>query len=98
LSGKTAWVNGSKITGNMPNRGAVTASIKLGETYTIPAGYHNGNGKVTAATSYVISGTWSLNASKMRSRQPSGELTADVEFNLYFGTDGNHEGSGLTFN
>ena len=37
-----------KITGNMPNKGAVTQTINPGGSYTIPAGYHNGSGKVTA--------------------------------------------------
>ena len=48
LLSKTAYVNGNKITGNMPNNGAVNGSIstKTGE-YTISAGYHNGNGKVS---------------------------------------------------
>ena len=47
LLGKTAYVNGAKKTGTMPNKGAVSGSIanKAGE-YTIPAGYHNGSGKV----------------------------------------------------
>lgn len=47
LSGKIAYVNGQKITGSMTNRGGVTGKIetKAGE-YTIPAGYHDGSGKV----------------------------------------------------
>ena len=32
----------------MPNQGAKTASLNCGGSYTIPAGYHNGSGKVTA--------------------------------------------------
>ena len=48
LSGKTAYVKGSKITGSMTNRGAVTKALNCGGSYTIPAGYHNGSGKVTA--------------------------------------------------
>lgn len=47
LSGQTAWVNGSKITGSMSNRGAVSQGLGINGSYTIPAGYHNGNGKVT---------------------------------------------------
>ena len=47
LSGKTAWVKGSKLTGTMANKGAVTGSVSCGGSYTIPAGYHNGSGKVT---------------------------------------------------
>lgn len=47
LSGKTAYVNKNKITGEMPNNGAVsgTISTKAG-TYTVPAGYHSGLGSV----------------------------------------------------
>ena len=48
LVDKTAYVNGAKITGTMPNKGAVTANLNCGGSYTIPAGYHNGSGKVTA--------------------------------------------------
>lgn len=47
LSGKTAWVNGSRITGSMTNRGAITKTLNAGGSYTIPSGYHNGSGKVT---------------------------------------------------
>ena len=49
LSGYTAYVNGSKIIGNMTNRGAVSRTIDPGESYTIPAGYHNGSGRVSAS-------------------------------------------------
>jgi len=49
LSGKTFYQGGSKKTGTMPNRGAVTNTITTqGGSYTIPAGYHSGSGKVTA--------------------------------------------------
>ena len=48
LVDKTAYVNGAKITGTMPNKGTITASLNCGGSYTIPAGYHNGSGKVTA--------------------------------------------------
>lgn len=48
LLNKTAYVNGTKRTGTMPNNGAVTGSITTvdGE-YTIPLGYHDGSGKVS---------------------------------------------------
>ena len=47
LYGQTAYKNGSKLTGTMPNRGAVTGTIstKAG-TYTIQNGYHDGSGTV----------------------------------------------------
>lgn len=46
LSGKTAYVDGQKVTGTMTNRGAVTEYIAPNDTIIIPEGYHNGNGKV----------------------------------------------------
>ena len=47
LKGKTAYKKGSKVTGTMPNNGAVNGKIatKSG-TYTVPQGYHDGSGKV----------------------------------------------------
>lgn len=48
LNTKTAYANGAKLTGTMPNRGAVTGTIttKAGQ-YTIQQGYHDGSGKVS---------------------------------------------------
>ena len=51
LSGKTAYVNGSKLTGTMTNNGAVSKTMTANGSYTIPAGYHNGSGKVTVNVS-----------------------------------------------
>ena len=48
LSGRTAYVNKVKITGTMPNNGAVSGVISTANgSYTIPAGYHNGLGSVS---------------------------------------------------
>ncbi len=60
LAGMIAWVKGVKITGSMANRGAVTVTLNAGGSYTIPAGYHNGSGKVTAAAATAISGNEKL--------------------------------------
>lgn len=50
LNSKTAYKNGEKITGTMPNRGAVTGSIAtVAGEYTVPQGYHDGSGKVAIA-------------------------------------------------
>ena len=47
LATKTAYVNGNKITGTMPNNGAVSGEIDdVSTPYTIPAGYHDGSGTV----------------------------------------------------
>ncbi|RGY98418.1 glycine-rich domain-containing protein [Clostridium sp. AM58-1XD] len=50
LAGKTYYnVNAkTKRTGTMANQGAKTAALNSGGSYTIPTGYHNGAGKVTA--------------------------------------------------
>ena len=47
LAGKTAYNKGNKVTGSMPNNGAVSGTIasKAGK-YTIPQGYHDGSGRV----------------------------------------------------
>lgn len=51
LSTKTAYVNGNKVTGSMPNRGAVTGTISTkAQQYTVPQGYHDGSGKVSIAS------------------------------------------------
>lgn len=54
LTGKKYYAGDKTIKeGKMPNRGAISESIYPGGSYTIPAGYHNGNGKVTAKRSYT---------------------------------------------
>lgn len=51
LSGQTAYAAGSKVTGTMPNRGAVTGTItEKTQQYTIPNGYHDGSGKVSISS------------------------------------------------
>ena len=48
LDTKTAYVNGNKLTGSMPNRGAVTGTIStVSGAYTIQNGYHDGSGSVS---------------------------------------------------
>lgn len=51
LKGKTAYNKGAKVTGTMPNNGAVTGKIttKAG-AYTVPQGYHDGSGTVAIDT------------------------------------------------
>lgn len=39
--------DGEPLTGTMPNNGAVSKVLPINGSYTIPAGYHNGSGKVT---------------------------------------------------
>ena len=50
LDGKTFYNQDAKTrrTGAMPNHGAANQTLNAGQSYTIPAGYHNGGGRVTA--------------------------------------------------
>ena len=51
LVGKTAHARGVKITGTMPNNGAVSGNIATkDEQYTVPQGFHDGSGKVGIAS------------------------------------------------
>ena len=50
LKDKTAYVNGVKVTGTMPNNGAKTLDIINKSTpVTIPMGFHDGSGKAQIA-------------------------------------------------
>ena len=83
LSGYTAYAKGSKITGTMTNRGAVSRTLSPGSSYTIPRGYHNGSGKVTAnggsvtAFGNISCGSTSLGSSGSAT-PPSGATVARV--------------------
>ena len=47
LKDKTAYARGAKLTGTMPNNGAVSLTIStVNGAVTIPQGYHDGSGKV----------------------------------------------------
>lgn len=59
--------DGNPLTGTMPERGAVSAALNAGGSYTIPDGHHNGSGKITAnslasqtsataSAAYILSG------------------------------------------
>lgn len=50
LAGKTAHARGVKLTGTMPNNGAVAGTISTkAQVYTVPQGYHDGSGTVQIA-------------------------------------------------
>lgn len=87
LAGYEAWVNGGRVTGTMANQGAKTASLNCGGSYTIPAGYHNGSGKVTANS---LSSQTSANAAA--GHILSGK-TAWVNGSKVTGTMTNHTGT-----
>lgn len=50
LTGQTAYVDGEKVTGTMPNNSpAATVLDTETSSYTIPAGYHDGTGSVSVS-------------------------------------------------
>lgn len=57
LSGKTAYVNGNKVTGSMPNNGGTDVIVTNKTGTTIPQGYSDGSAKAvidsTSATNLV---------------------------------------------
>lgn len=55
LNTKTAYVNGNKVTGSMPNKGGDNVTVTGKSGTTIPAGYYDGSGKA------VIDSTSSTN-------------------------------------
>lgn len=56
LSTKTAYVSGNKITGSMPNRGAIAATISTLSPYTVQNGYHDGSGTVSVDNTNISAG------------------------------------------
>lgn len=50
LSTKTAYVNGNKVTGSMPNNGASNVTVSSASGASIPAGYYDGSGKAVLDT------------------------------------------------
>lgn len=78
LSGVSASSsNGLKFGGTMTNRGAWNSSVNPGGSVTIPAGYHNGSGKVYGGRGYssVYLGQqtsyWSSFSYNVKSNYPS---------------------------
>lgn len=81
LKNKTAYVNGSKITGTMTNNGQTGGTItSQGGTYTIPAGYTTG-GTVTAnisSGSTTVSGSASASSATITTGNGTLTLTKSV--------------------
>lgn len=51
LEDETAYVGGVKVTGTMPNVGAVSQTLNTTtKSYTVPKGYHSGTGTVSITT------------------------------------------------
>lgn len=79
LIDKTAYVAGEKVTGTMPNNGAVSKTLDSATTnYAIPAGYHSGTGSVS-----IVTETKTLTPTKQQQVVPatSGKVISSVTVN-----------------
>ncbi len=108
LSDKTAYANGIKLTGSMVNNGAISQTVNNGESYTIPEGYHNGNGKITVpglsgetsgtatAADILLSKTAWVNGQKLTGSMPNNGAVSQTVNNggSYTIPAGYHNGSG----
>lgn len=56
------------------NRGAVSATVQEGDTYTIPAGYHNGSGTVSGVAGV---GSYNLQSKKVTPDKTQQSITPD---------------------
>lgn len=59
---------------NIVNNGAVSATVKEGETYTIPKGYHNGSGSVAGVSG---GGNYTLQAKTVTPTKTEQNVTSD---------------------
>ena len=59
---------------NLVNRGAVNVEVKEGETYTIPAGYHNGSGVVAGVSG---GGNYTLQTKSVTPTKKQQSVSAD---------------------
>lgn len=82
LATRTAYVNKNKITGSMPNNGAVAGTIATADgVYTVPIGFHDG------------SGTVGIDATEKAKLKDSSNIKAGVRI---MGTLGTYSGEGAT--
>lgn len=65
--------------GNITNQGAVSATVKEGDTYTIPKGYHNGSGTVSGVSG---GGSYNLQSKTATPTKSQQNITPDSG---YFG-------------
>ncbi len=97
LSGATfTSSNGLRGEGTMANNGAWSTTVNAGSSVTIPAGYHNGSGKVTASSG--LYGSPSMKTAT-NGNQQSASITATTSFSgkvvtvSGFGYSNNHGNS-----
>lgn len=67
----------TKFDTNLVNKGAVSAQVKEGESYTIPKGYHNGSGTVAGVSG---GGSYTLQSKTATPTKNQQNITSDDGF------------------
>lgn len=92
LAGYYGEGDNGRVDGTMANNGAVTSTLTAGTSYTIPAGYHNGSGKITAnnlasqtsataTAQQILSGqTAFVNGSKITGTMPNLSSNSSISY------------------
>lgn len=78
LSGKTFTNDNGSQTGTMTNNGAVSGSATPSQPYTIPAGYHNGNGIVSASIGTVYNAVTIADVLSQSQSEAPNTITCEV--------------------
>lgn len=92
LAGKKIVGSSGEIAGTMANNGAVSATLDYGESYTVPQGYHNGSGVITAPTDRVLT-TKSISANgTYAASADEADGYSSVSVNVESGFDADDEG------
>ena len=78
--------NGEPLVGTMPNRGTWNSSVGINGNVTIPAGYHNGSGRVTNSTATMggqtITPRSTLQTVSCSGRYMTGNIVVNGDSNL----------------
>ena len=81
LTGKTAWVNGSKVTGTMANNGELNWNPTTATTYTVPEGYYSG-GTLDSSEAYNAGYNAGIYNNVLFSRKESGTYATSVNTSM----------------
>ena len=98
LANQTAYVNGSKVTGTMTNRGTWNGTCATNSSVTIPGGYHSGSGKVSNTQAKLAGYTITPSTSKQTVSCNGKLMTSNIIVNAIPSSYVNPTSGGAFFN